>query len=90
MDGDSVKETRAHAPSTTVPSGARCRHCDAPLTDIVADLGTHPLCESYLTADQLSQMEPHYPLIVYVCRSCWLVQLEEFVTREHSSGTEHL
>jgi len=62
---------------------ASCRHCAAPLRDVVADLGMHPLCESFLTADQLNRMEPHYPLIVYVCRSCWLVQLEEFVAPEH-------
>jgi len=62
---------------------ARCRHCSSPLSDVVADLGSHPLCESFLTAEQLHRMEPRYPLIVYVCRSCWLVQLEEFVAPEH-------
>jgi len=60
-------------------TAARCRHCDTELSDVVADLGTHPLCESFLTAEQLHRMEPHYPLIVFVCRSCWLVQLEQFV-----------
>ena len=62
---------------------AHCRHCSSPLVDVVADLGSHPLCESFLTAEQLHRMEPRYPLIVYVCRSCWLVQLEEFVAPEH-------
>jgi SAM-dependent methyltransferase len=28
-------------------------------------------------------MEPFYPLHVYVCRICFLVQLQEFVAREH-------
>jgi SAM-dependent methyltransferase len=41
-----------------------------------------PLCESYLTADQLNLMEPHYPLRAFVCGSCFLVQLEEFVPPE--------
>jgi len=41
-----------------------------------------PLCESFLRADQLNQMEPFYPLNVWVCEQCFLVQLEEYVTGE--------
>jgi SAM-dependent methyltransferase len=41
-----------------------------------------PLCESYLSVDQLNQMEPFYPLHVYVCEHCFLVQLEEYVSPE--------
>jgi len=41
-----------------------------------------PLCESYLTAEQLNKMEPFYPLHVYVCENCFLVQLEEYVSPE--------
>ncbi len=42
-----------------------------------------PLCESYLDAEQLNQMEPFYPLHVHVCHVCFLVQLEQYVTPEH-------
>ncbi len=41
-----------------------------------------PLCESYLTGDQLNQMEPFYPLHVHVCGECFLVQLEAYVSAE--------
>ena len=41
-----------------------------------------PLCESFLRGDQLNQMEPFYPLRVWVCDGCFLVQLEEYVTGE--------
>jgi predicted TPR repeat methyltransferase len=41
-----------------------------------------PLCESYVTADQVNAMEPFYPLHVWVCDRCFLVQLEEYVSRE--------
>ena len=41
-----------------------------------------PLCESYLTAEQLNQGEMFYPLHVYVCGSCFLVQLQEYVRPE--------
>lgn len=62
---------------------ARCRFCKAPLRHTFVDLGMSPLCESYLTADQLNQMEPFYPLHVKVCEGCYLVQLEEYVSPEH-------
>ena len=39
-----------------------------------------PLCESYLSADQLNTMEPFYPLNVRVCGECFLAQVEEYVT----------
>ncbi len=69
--------------SKTNATGAHCRFCEAPLHTTVVDLGMSPLCESYLSADQLNQMEPFYPLHVYVCDQCFLVQLEEYVSPEH-------
>jgi len=42
-----------------------------------------PLCESFLTAEQLNLMEPFYPLHVYVCENCFLVQLQEYVSPEN-------
>jgi SAM-dependent methyltransferase len=59
---------------------ARCRFCGAALSHTFVDLGMSPLCESYVSADQLNQMEPFYPLHVYVCGECFLVQLEEYVS----------
>jgi SAM-dependent methyltransferase len=53
--------------------------CGTPLHHTFVDLGMSPLCESYVSADKLNQMEPFYPLQVYVCETCFLVQLEEFV-----------
>jgi len=41
-----------------------------------------PLCESFLSADALNRMEPFYPLHVWVCETCFLVQLEEYVGGE--------
>ncbi len=57
-----------------------CMCCGTPLRHTFVDLGNSPLCESYLTTEQLNQMEPFYPLHVYVCEKCFLVQLEEFVS----------
>jgi SAM-dependent methyltransferase len=47
------------------------------------DLGMSPLCESYVPLEKINSMEPFYPLHVYVCDKCLLVQLEEYVAPEH-------
>ena len=62
-----------------MPSDCRCRFCGEKLQYTFVDLGMSPMCESYVAAEQLNVMEPFYPLHVYVCGSCFLVQLEEYV-----------
>ncbi|MFO0982797.1 MAG: class I SAM-dependent methyltransferase [Planctomycetota bacterium] len=64
----------------TAFSRAKCRFCEASLTHTFVDLGKSPLCESFLAEDELNRMEPFYPLHVYVCDRCYLVQLEEYVS----------
>jgi SAM-dependent methyltransferase len=59
-----------------------CRFCGTALSDTVVDLGMSPLCESYLPADRVNSMEPFYPLHVLVCRTCWLVQLDQYVSAD--------
>src|SRR5262249_23368791 len=76
-------------PSSTAPlkyakiENRVCRLCHNPLVATFVDLGVSPLSESYLTADQLDQMEAFYPLHVFVCENCFLVQLAEYVKPEH-------
>ena len=64
------------------PVHGTCRHCKTPLRHTFVDLGMSPLCETFLPADQLDQMEPFYPLHVFVCETCFLVQLKEYVSPE--------
>src|SRR5262249_43594526 len=64
-------------------SSLQCRFCESPLEHTFVDLGVSPVANDYLRADQLSQMEPFYPLHVLVCDRCWLVQLGECQTPEH-------
>jgi SAM-dependent methyltransferase len=59
---------------------ARCRFCHAGLHRTFVDLGMSPLCETFLEERELNRMEPFYPLHVYVCEQCLLVQLEEYVS----------
>ena len=60
--------------------GGRCRLCGQGLTQTFVDLGMSPLCESFLEASQLDEMEPYFPLHVFVCGSCFLVQLKQYVS----------
>ncbi len=56
-----------------------CLFCRAPLRTTFVDLGMHPLCESFVPPERFNAMEPFYPLHVYVCDQCLLVQLHEYV-----------
>ena len=58
----------------------RCRVCDNELGDPFLSLGNSPLSNSFLSRDELNRMEPYYPLAVYICNRCFLVQIEEFKT----------
>lgn len=60
-----------------------CRFCQNPLNTTFADLGMSPLANSYVPKEKLQHMEPFYPLHVYVCEKCFLVQLNEFQSPEH-------
>ena len=66
-----------------------CRFCQTPLTHTFVDLGLSPLSNSYVKAARLSQGEMFYPLHVWVCSSCKLVQLEEFERAENIFNDEY-
>jgi hypothetical protein len=57
--------------------GLACRFCGAGLSEIFVDLGASPLANSYLEPGDLGRAEAFYPLCVYVCAECLLVQLPE-------------
>lgn len=65
----------ANVESRTTP---QCRHCSAPLNTRFLDLGFAPPSNAYLTVDQLDETEICYPLRLFVCENCWLVQTEDF------------
>jgi SAM-dependent methyltransferase len=55
-----------------------CRHCHAQLTYVFLDLGFAPPSNAYLTDTDLRAPETWYPLKLYVCDRCWLVQTEDY------------
>lgn len=60
-----------------------CRFCSSPLVHTFVDLGMSPPCESFVAADAANDVEPFYPLHVFVCDECFLVQLQEYVAPEN-------
>lgn len=59
-----------------------CRHCGSTLENDVLDLGHQPPSNAYLTKPQLDQPEVNFPLKVYVCSNCWLMQLPAHATAD--------
>ena len=55
-----------------------CRLCNKRLEKIFVDLGRSPLSNAFLKEEMLDNSESFYPLCVFVCNKCFLVQLPEF------------
>lgn len=55
----------------------KCRHCNNPLEHVFCDLQTCPPSNAMVCKDELNLAETYFPLKVFVCDSCWLVQVDE-------------
>lgn len=56
----------------------KCRHCYAELEHVFLDLGYAPPSNAYLSKEALRAPETTFPLKLYVCDQCWLVQTEDY------------
>ncbi len=56
----------------------KCRFCKTELTNLFIDLVNSPPSNSFLTENQLNEPEIFYPLKVYTCHECFLVQIDEY------------
>jgi hypothetical protein len=72
--------------STQSERQSGCRFCGTRLEHVFVDLGLSPLANAYLKQDELSGDEKFFPLRVFVCAKCFLVQLEEWETPENIFG----
>ncbi len=52
----------------------KCKHCNNELNQVFVDLVYAPVSNSMLTSDQLDKPESYFPLKVFVCEKCYLVQ----------------
>lgn len=64
----------------------KCRFCNTKLKQTFVDLGMSPLANAYVKPEALQSAEKFYPLHVYVCSNCYLVQLDEVETPERIFG----
>jgi SAM-dependent methyltransferase len=68
---------------------SKCRFCANDLDFSVIDLGMSPLCEKFISTNHLNEMEKFYPLHAFVCKNCWLMQLEEFETPDEIFAVDY-
>ncbi|MDA9235945.1 class I SAM-dependent methyltransferase [bacterium] len=68
----------------------KCRFCDEELKHLMVDLGMTPLANAYLDTDSIQQEESFYPLRIFVCHNCFLVQLAESVESPKQLFSEYL
>ena len=57
----------------------KCRFCKNELKYEFIDLTSSPPSNSFLTEAQLNEAESFFPLKLYVCEKCWLVQIDEYM-----------
>ena len=55
----------------------KCRFCQSTLHDVFLDLGSAPPSNAFLSADDLNAPETYFPLRLYTCANCHLVQVDE-------------
>jgi hypothetical protein len=56
----------------------KCRFCKTELKDVFIDLLNAPASNSFLSLEELNEPEIFFPLKVYTCHNCFLVQLDEY------------
>jgi 2-polyprenyl-3-methyl-5-hydroxy-6-metoxy-1,4-benzoquinol methylase len=66
-----------------------CRFCKTELKHLFVDLGMSPIANAYIKPLNANKMEPFYPLKVFVCTNCFLVQLPSAIAREVHFNDEY-
>lgn len=67
----------------------KCRHCGSDRTERFLNLGHAPLSNGYLTAEGLRAPEVTYPLRLFVCSDCRLVQTEDYASASDVFGADY-
>jgi SAM-dependent methyltransferase len=60
----------------------KCRLCSAPLEQVLLDLVAAPLSNAFLTREQCQRPEAYFPLKLFTCTGCWLVQIDQHESPE--------
>ncbi len=75
--------------NTPTITNIACRFCSRPLSNTFVDLGMSPVSNNYIDPAKEHAMEPFFPLHVYVCDDCLLVQLPAYQKREEIFTSEY-
>lgn len=67
----------------------KCRHCLAEVKLPLINLGYAPPSNAYRKQEDLHYPEQTYPLRVWVCEQCWLVQTEDYAKAESLFNSEY-
>ncbi|MBE7170976.1 MAG: methyltransferase domain-containing protein [Williamsia sp.] len=68
----------------------QCRFCKTTLEHEFIDLYNAPASNSFLTREQLNEPETFYPLKVFVCHNCFLVQIDEYKSSHAIFNSEYV
>ena len=60
-----------------------CRLCQSKNLEVVLSLEPTPLCDAYVLAERLKEVQETYPLDLYLCRDCGYVHLTYVVDPEN-------
>ncbi len=66
-----------------------CRHCSTPLEHVFLDLGFAPPSNAYRKAGDITKPETYFPLKLYVCDHCWLVQTEDYIRADEFFSSDY-
>jgi len=66
-----------------------CRFCGHALRHVFVDLGSAPPSNCFLSEEQLNKPEVFFPLKVFICEVCFLVQIDEFRTSTELFGEDY-
>ena len=67
----------------------KCSHCSNLLSHIFCDLQTCPPSNAMLKPELINSQEAYFPLKVFVCEVCWLVQVDELEKAESIFNNEY-
>ncbi len=67
-----------------------CRFCKTSLEHVFIDLLNSPASNSFLIKEQLNEPETFYPLKVYTCHKCFLVQVDEYKKSDAIFNSEYV
>ena len=60
-----------------------CRICSSQDLELILDLGNQPLANAFIKKEDLQKSENRFPLRLYLCKNCHLLQLLDIVDKEY-------